>query len=157
VRSHLISCCCRCSLAKQNAVGLLNAMFLERAPKDPPPPRRSKRSAADDEEEAESAPPKKKGSSGAAQKSSSPSTNDEDIRLHEAQPKLDLENNEGEAADTNEKSSKVKLRKRVVRNVGGWVSPEFAAEIDRSWLASDTPPDRFDLSKYVPQAGDTVL
>jgi len=157
VRSHLISCCCRCSLAKQNAVGLLNAMFLERAPKDPPPPRRSKRSAADDEEEAESAPPKKKASSGAAQKSSSPSTNDEDIRLHEAQPKLDLENNEGEAADTNEKSSKVKLRKRVVRNVGGWVSPEFAAEIDRSWLASDTPPDRFDLSKYVPQAGDTVL
>ena len=133
-------------------------MLVERAPKDPPPPRRSRRSAAD--EEHGPPPPKKKAAPGGVRKSDSPSANDQDIRLHEAEPKLDLANNEDEHANAaNEKGSNTKQRKRqrVVRNVGGWVSPEFAKVIDRSWLAADSPPDRFDLSKYVPQVGDTVL
>lgn len=50
----------------------------------------------------------------------------------------------------------VKKRKKG-RNVGGWVSPVFSEEIDRSWLASDKFTLNFELSKYVPQIGDTVL
>ena len=50
----------------------------------------------------------------------------------------------------------VKKRKKS-RNVGGWVSPLFAAEIDRSWVEKDTFDPKFDLSNYAPQVGDTVL
>jgi len=129
-------------------------MFLERAPKDPPPPRRSKRSGPDEEPETSPQPAKKL----AARKSESPSANEDDIRLHEVEPKLDLATKEEETVTgSNEKQGPVKKRQRVVRNVGGWVSPEFAEEIDRSWLARDSPPDHFDLSTYSPQIGDTVL
>jgi hypothetical protein len=48
-------------------------------------------------------------------------------------------------------------RRRNAKNVGGWVSPTFAKEIDRNWLNGDRPPERFDLRKYVPQVGDIVL
>jgi len=93
-------------------------------------------------------------------KSDSSPTNDDDIRLHEAEPKLSesgFEDGKNGGENEKAKATGVKKRTRVVRNVGGWVSPEFSAEIDRSWLAADTPPDHFDLSKYVPQVGDTVL
>lgn len=138
---------------------MLNAMFVERAPKDPPPPRRSKRSAVDEEPESTSSP-EKKGVAQGDRNSASPPANDDHIRLHEAEPKLSISVTEdGKNGGENEKpkATGVKKRIRVVRNVGGWVSPDFSAEIDRTWLAGDTPPDHFDLSKYVPQVGDTVL
>jgi hypothetical protein len=50
-----------------------------------------------------------------------------------------------------------KQRKRVARNVGGWISPDFSEKIDRSWLQEIKAPKSFDLSKYVPQVGDIVL
>jgi hypothetical protein len=43
------------------------------------------------------------------------------------------------------------------QNVGGWVSPTFAEQIDHAWLDRDTPPKPFDPSTYVPQIGDCVL
>jgi hypothetical protein len=50
-----------------------------------------------------------------------------------------------------------KPRKRMSRNVGGWISPNFAQVINRSWLEKDAPSDKFDLKAYFPQVGDTVL
>jgi hypothetical protein len=50
-----------------------------------------------------------------------------------------------------------KQRKRVARNVGGWISPDFSEKIDRSWLQQHNAPKSFELSKYVPQVGDIVL
>lgn len=60
--------------------------------------------------------------------------------------------NEEEAA-----SGTAKQRRKIARNVGGWVSPDFAGEIDRSWLEKDSPAVDFNLSTYVPQVGDIVL
>lgn len=50
-----------------------------------------------------------------------------------------------------------KKRETIPKNVGGWVSPAFAQDIDRSWLEADNTPKKFDLSSYIPQVGDTVL
>ena len=64
---------------------------------------------------------------------------------------------------TIEDSSKVgppsakKKRDNMGRNVGGWISPKFANELERSWLERDALPLKFDLPTYVPQIGDTVL
>lgn len=58
---------------------------------------------------------------------------------------------------TPEKRAAGLKRKRSARNVGGWISPLFAENIDRSWLEQDCHPDKFDLSRYVPQVGECVL
>jgi hypothetical protein len=54
-----------------------------------------------------------------------------------------------------------KIGKRQAKNVGGWISPDFAKDIDRSWLEGHVPPynnkQAFNLSSYVPQSGDIVL
>lgn len=62
-----------------------------------------------------------------------------------------------EADSSPTKDPAIKVRKRNLRNVGGWVSPNFATAIDREWLERDTTVDSFDISAYVPQVGDTVL
>ena len=45
------------------------------------------------------------------------------------------------------------------RNLERSISPRFSKELDRSWLERETPfsTATFDLSSYVPQAGDLVL
>ena len=48
-------------------------------------------------------------------------------------------------------------RKRLAKNVGGWISPSFAAEVDRSWLNRDATEVEFDARSYAPQTGDVVL
>ena len=50
-----------------------------------------------------------------------------------------------------------KKKKDVPRYVGGWVSPRFAQELDRSWLERPNGAKSFELENYVPQIGDTVL
>lgn len=51
-----------------------------------------------------------------------------------------------------------KKRQRREINVGGWMSPDFAAAIDRSWLQSNkSPSGEFKLKDYEPQVGDIVL
>jgi hypothetical protein len=138
---------------------LLNAIFLERAPKDPPPPRRSRRSLADNEDQsAESNTPTKKAAAPRQKGSkqiSPPSDDNDDVRLQRAVSMLNLSSEDVSSA--NDKPGNVKQRKRVVRNVGGWISPQFSKELDRAWLMVDGPTEKFDLSTYVPQVGDTVL
>ena len=71
-------------------------------------------------------------------------------------------------------------KSRDARFVGGWMSPRFSKELDRTWLERTKPIDNrpillvpdnvsklagvsakktgvFDLEKYVPQAGDIIL
>lgn len=49
-------------------------------------------------------------------------------------------------------------KRRMSRNVGGWITPSFSSKIDRIWLSkNDNSGLNFDPSFYVPQIGDTVL
>ena len=52
-----------------------------------------------------------------------------------------------------------KKKAPVGKNVGGWVSPRLAQEMDRSWLEREIihALTSFDLNKYVPQVGDIIL
>jgi hypothetical protein len=63
----------------------------------------------------------------------------------------------GDELATKTKTLPFKQRKRVARNVGGWISPDFSEKIDRSWLQELKAQKSFELSKYVPQVGDIVL
>lgn len=54
-------------------------------------------------------------------------------------------------------SNNNKQRIRLVRNVGGWISPDFSKDVDRSWLECNKPMQPFDVRYFVPQVGDTVL
>jgi hypothetical protein len=134
----------------QDAVSALNAALLERAPKDPPPPRRSKRGDVD--EAVENATPKKVTKREDSDRNSSGTGAGDTLR--ELQAGLVVSEEVGESPT---KDQSTKSRKRNSRNVGGWVSPNFSAEIDRRWLQLDTVDDGFDLSAYAPQVGDTVL
>lgn len=59
---------------------------------------------------------------------------------------------------TENNASKRKKKISAGKNVGGWVSPRLAQEMDRSWLEREEHfSTSFDLSKYVPQVGDVVL
>jgi hypothetical protein len=71
----------------------------------------------------------------------------------------DIAADEADDADGDSKVGKgtKKGPKKKNRNVGGWVSPMFASEIERSWLEADKYESNLDLSKYVPQVGDVVL
>ena len=67
---------------------------------------------------------------------------------------------EADDIDANCAQAKVSKRggpRRRNPNVGGWVSPSFACQIDRSWLAGDQYESKLNLSTYVPQAGDIIL
>lgn len=61
-----------------------------------------------------------------------------------------------EAAKSKAEPTQVK-RKRQAKNVGGWISPDFAVEVDRSWLNRDATEVEFDIHSYAPQTGDVVL
>jgi len=132
----------------KDANSLLSTVFIERAPKDPPPPRRSKRAGEDDEKHEQ---PKKK--------KTKTKTEDEEPWSQKAPiSEVNLPKTEEEPSSPPKSApSASKKRKRGVRNVGGWVSPDFAKKIDRSWLERDTPPTQFDLKTFSPQVGDTVL
>jgi hypothetical protein len=132
----------------KEAASLLNAVFLERAPKDPPPPRRSKRSGDEEKEETETDKPTKKKSKAQAKEDN---TWDQVPRSEVTLPE------EEDTGKTRSPAAVGKKRKRGIRNVGGWVSPDFAQKIDRSWLERDAPPAKFDLRTFVPQVGDAVL
>ena len=136
----------------QKAVNLLNSLLLERAPKDPAPPRRSRRSAADDDPKANQSLEVKVMARG-MRKSDFPTVDDDILFREDSTDAAD----ENIGRDIEKVKATVKQRKRVARNVGGWVSPEVSDKIDRSWLSGDEPPSQFDLSNYVPQVGDTVL
>jgi hypothetical protein len=125
-------------------MSVLNATLVERAPKDPPPPRRSRRSGVDEPET-----PKKGKSDAVATKSP-----DESDAYRSVPSKLELAQEEDVLPDKDKMGGK---RKRNARNVGGWVSPQFAEEIDRFWLENDSAVTPFELAKYIPQVGDTVL
>lgn len=128
-------------------------MLLERAPKDPPPPRRSKRSMAPEEEESAKPASTKK----ASRKKQKIASEDDGIMQHATTYDAKVEPLSEEKPETNSEKVAKGRTKRVARNVGGWVSPEFAALIDRSWLDSSKSDESITLSTYVPQPGETLL
>ena len=133
----------------KETTSILNTVLVERAPKDPPPPRRSKRAGEEDEK----LTPHTK-------KKAKKDTEEEETWTEQAPiSAVNLPTAEEESGGTPVKALQPvgKKRKRGVRNVGGWVSPDFAAKISRTWLEQDTPPPRFELSTFVPQVGDTLL
>ena len=143
-------------------------MLLERTPRDPPPPRRSKRKSDVDAESATQTPVDKKAKGGDDHEESL----DKGQRWRElaksfgpeapasATSSIPLTATADQACKSSSSSSAVKPKKKkelTGRNVGGWISPRFAAEVDRSWLEREKPTTTFELSKYVPHVGDTVL
>lgn len=144
----------------QSAVTLLNAALLESAPSELlPPPRRSKRSAGD-ESQNESPAPEKKRIKRKLNDLLPPAAKDDcmDEKIKLCPEHEQLHDDDDDEDNTNAASADVgKQRKRVARNVGGWISPDFAKTLDNSWLTVDSPVNKFVLSHYVPQVGDTVL
>jgi hypothetical protein len=145
-------------------------MLLERTPRDPPPPRRSKRKSDVDDESTTHSPVDKK------QKGDEHESLDKGQRWRElaksfgpeaqaaasstSPPPSTTPQHNATVDDASKSSSAVKPKKKrelTGRNVGGWISPKFSHEVDRSWLEKEKPTTTFDLSKYVPQVGDTVL
>ncbi|KAL3940731.1 MAG: hypothetical protein SGBAC_004782 [Bacillariaceae sp.] len=123
--------------ALRDATTSLNSMLYNRSPKDPAPPRRSKRNStggdpAEEEEEAQA----KNG----------------DDKRDDGWTNMVVEKPTGPTEATPTKN-----RKKDVRNVGGWVSPIFGQELERSWLERENALPNFDLDSYVPQVGDTIL
>lgn len=60
--------------------------------------------------------------------------------------------------ETSETGDGEKARKKPgIRNVGGWVSPHFGSNVDRSWMEIDAYEKEFDHRTYCPQAGEVVL
>lgn len=155
----------------KDAMGSLNAMLYYRSPKDPPPPRRSKRKSDGDEPNT----PSRKGTKGsdsatpgssekqeptgsswtnlASALEGSPST----VEAAAAIAPTSDSHPPDSAAASGPNNKQAPKKKKEPRNVGGWISPPFAAEIDRSWLEREKPTSHFDLPTYVPQVGDTVL
>ena len=138
-------------------------------PKDQPPPRRSKRKSGGDEAETEilENPAKKKkgdkvpGDTASEFAKSSAKAHHEALSHAAAQASLSqaeysLENRNADSPQVNKGPSSQTKRRREL-NVGGWVSPLFAASVNRSWLEKDSAPKSFDLKTYVPQPGDTLL
>lgn len=87
---------------------------------------------------------------------------------------------EGATVPSGSSGTAKRRKQRDARFVGGWVSPKFSKELDRTWLERTKPIDNrpvvivpdnvaklagvsakktavFDLGSYVPQAGDIVL
>jgi hypothetical protein len=131
----------------KDATSSLNSMLYHRSPKDPPPPRRSKRNSDVAEENPASgkSPTKKKQGD-----DETPATR------NEAAAGISWTNMVVEKPTVVVDASPPK-RKKEVRNVGGWISPPLAKELDRKWLERQKALHNFDLNMYVPQVGDTVL
>lgn len=125
-------------------------MFLECAPYDPPTPRRSKRSVVNDDQSKPPSSKKREAVTTADQWKSESLVDDHDIVLVSEEP-IVVSPTADDVTDSDME------RQRLAKNVGGWISPAFLKEIDRSWLQRNTPPERFDLKTYCPQVGDTVL
>lgn len=123
---------------------LLNSALLERTPSDSAALRRSMRSADASEEENDSII------------SDLCSESYEEIVLHELESKID-QATDAKQVTCSHKEYRDKRRIPISKNVGGWISPDFADKVDRSWLEDNTPSKAFDPSKYVPQPGDIVL
>lgn len=124
------------------------------APKDPPPPRRSRRGTLPDTEAERVPTTTRKGAKTKAVDIRSSIFGQEDGN-HSWEPKSDDGDDQLEEIFHEETAGK--QRKRVMRNVGGWISPEFAQKIDRNWLDKDASSKQFDLRSYVPQVGELVL
>lgn len=152
-------------------------MLLERTPRDPAPPRRSKRKSDVDAE----SPVDKKTKGDDEQDESALDNKGGQIRWRELAKSFGPETTNAasstcsptttpsspqhavtdQASKSSSSAAKPKKKRELTgRNVGGWISPRFAQEVDRSWLEREKPTPvttPFDLSKYVPQVGDTVL
>jgi hypothetical protein len=139
----------------------LNTMLHYRSPKDPPPPRRSKRKS--DVDDVPRTPAKKRTKPAQPEQAESsekePSCSWTNLASALEGPSVAIappsshDSPQGTPTADNNKLKK----KKEPRNVGGWISPPFAAEVDRSWLEREKPIKDFDFSTYVPQVGDTVL
>jgi hypothetical protein len=127
---------------------LLDSVLLQTAPIDPPAPRRSKRSNVDDENIRPEANIRQEAPPGSQ---NSLLVNLGDNRSNDSISGLDRPIPETEIVNT------TRQRIRMVRNVGGWISPDFSNDLDRSWLENVTPSKPFNVCNYVPQVGDTVL
>lgn len=135
------------NILQQDATELLNAALLERSPDDPPPPRRSTRVVADEPALDDVKKPAKKGRNKKGQSADEPARAEVDDSTF-TDPQDELSASQERATPK---------RKRSARNVGGWISPEFSSELDRSWLTNDPVDATFRLESYVPQVGDTIL
>ena len=154
--------------ALHDSHALLNTILLQRLPKDPPPPRRSRRSSGPEPEaniESSGSPNKKKrarpsqGESTVLDPSPQRDWRDaqsfQDTSLAEMEQQPD-EDDERESAP----QATARIRTRSVRNVGGWISPNMAKLVDRSWLERDTPVESgkgLNISSYAPQVGEAIL
>lgn len=133
----------------QSSLSFLDSFLLQSAPKDPPAPRRSTRShAASEGVESNSSSKKNSTVDSEPVMSGSSSTLVGDSLESAYVPPHGFESPE---------SSSNKQRIRIVRNVGGWISPDFSNDVDRSWLEGYKPMQPFDVRYFVPQIGDTVL
>lgn len=131
----------------------MNTALLEGAPKDPPPPRRSRRGAVSDtNEDCKPSATGNRANNTVASEDLKTVSGQDDCSVHfsEIYPS-------GEDQDRQHDERETKQRKRVVRNVGGWISPDFSRIVDRRWLDNDVPNSPFDLRTYVPQVGELVL
>jgi hypothetical protein len=153
--------------ALHDSHALLNTILLQRLPKDPPPPRRSRRSNAPESEAGVEvvASPKKKRARQSKDTSASPdqalSQEWTDVQGFQDTSMVDADEELQEEDDREmAPQATVRIRTRSVRNVGGWISPNMAKLIDRSWLELDQPvpsDQAFDFSTYAPQVGEAVL
>lgn len=132
----------------------LNSFLLERAPKDPQPSRRSQRKSTDEGMDAKHdeglLKRKCQGNSGQLATTSDAVSRASLSQAEHLMESKDEESPQGEKSPTNTK------RKREL-NVGGWISPNFAASLDRSWVNKDVAHKNIDPKSFVPQPGDTVL
>ena len=136
--------------ALKKAHSTLDTALQHTSPMDPPPPRRSSRGNTADDNilllHPTKTTPKKK-------RTTQHGRVDHECPMDDPPPCLEtaMEESEGKGTTT----------KRQAKNVGGWISPDFAKDIDRSWLECLVPPQSnkqaFNLSTHVPQIGDIVL
>lgn len=148
----------------------LNSMLLSRSPKDPPPPRRSSRGAVSNEHTNNISIEKSKK---ARRKDNSKTPNDQQVAFSTPEQSPAWSNfatlqqppatQNGDASidgattvPIGTENSKQK-KEPSARQVGGWISPTFSAELERSWLCREKSLKSFDLSLYAPQVGDVVL
>jgi cytoskeletal protein RodZ len=144
---------------------------VEQSPKDPPPPRQSDRKRR---YQAPNTPTLDR----MLESSPHPSSENEKVAVSKNQqwqklaaaiavvgqpisalesPSAELHADEVDDETKTGHNSKKGIPKRKTRNVGGWVSPMFSNQIDRSWLDSDEIESSLSIYTYVPQPGDIVL
>jgi hypothetical protein len=132
----------------------LNAALQDRIPYDSYKTKQVKRAASDIE--TQTPVPKKRAKSAKSTKDKV-ANDDEDEEMHVDHETI-VESTAKPVEDSTEHATPASVRRRKkAKIVGGWVSPQFAKEIDRSWLNEDEPADVFDVREYVPQVGDIVL